>query len=64
MYISKLRMSHYVSVVDTFMSSDCLRKTWVGDLRSEIEIHNTLDTIRIQSKTMRDPIYIYIYIQR
>ena len=30
-------MSHYVSVVDTFMSSDCLRKTWVGDLRSETE---------------------------
>ena len=58
MYISKLRMSHYVSVVETFMSSDCLRKTWVGDLRSEIEIHNTLDTIRIQPKTMRDPIYI------
>ena len=58
MYISKLRMSHYVSVVDTFMSSDCLRKTWVGYLRSEIEIHNTLDKIRIQPKTMRDPIYI------
>lgn len=58
MYISKLRMSHYVSVVDTLMSSDCLRKTWVGDLRSEIEKHNTLDTIRIQPKTMRDPICI------
>ena len=58
MYISKLRMSHYVSVVDTFMSSDCLRKTWVGDLRSEIDIQNMLDTIRIQPKTMRDPIYI------
>ena len=60
MYISKLRMSQLrmSSVVDTFMSGDCLRKTWVGDLRSEIEMHNTLDTIRIQPKTMRDPIYI------